>query len=90
MLPPNFLEALANLTLAFPPRKAGFALNISAPERFWPGFGDLVARSESTFWVDEIKDARLDAAAEAYKAVSNCSNSTLAKPPHLYNAAVDT
>jgi hypothetical protein len=92
MLPPNFLEALANLTLAFPPRKAGFALNISAPERFWPGFGDIVVRWESQFWVDEIKDARLDAAAEAYKAVSRMlgSNFTLAQPPHLYYADVDT
>jgi hypothetical protein len=39
-LPPNFLEVMANVTQLYegvPGLKVGFALNVSFPERFWPG-----------------------------------------------------
>lgn len=58
-LPSNFLEIFAALSEWYPGRKVGFALNISAPERFWPGhYGDgkTIAEFESMWWLKPMAD----------------------------------
>lgn len=58
-LPPRFLEFLANLTQAFPGRKAGFALDISRQANFMKGnyFQDKnISEWESQWWPRPLED----------------------------------